>query len=122
MSHQISLDDAITMTKNYRSNREVILAGDYKNQDILPLSETFDIDAITALISNEHCRNFRIYYGMDDTKKMHAILVAVDCDGNDILPASGGDPCTQIIEKAVRCPFMCPPPSALNSDSLSETY
>jgi hypothetical protein len=115
MSHAISLDDAKEMISVYRANREAILSNEYKGQDILAYSEAFDVDAILTLIANTLCRKMRIYYGMDETKKVHAILVAVDGNGKDILPLDPGVPTPMIVEDGVRCPTLCPTPSDLNS-------
>jgi len=107
-NHQISLDQAIAMTTLYRANRPVNF----------PICETFDKDTVTHLLSNPKAASFRIYYGMKEDKSVHAILVAADANGNDILPAgtkdladNGGD----ILEDAFRCPDICPPDSPLNS-------
>jgi hypothetical protein len=114
MSHSISLDDAKRMISDYKANREVILAEDYKGKDILAYSETFDVDAILTLIANTLCRKMRIYYGMDETKKVHAILVAADGDDKDILPIDPGIQTPMIVEDGVRCPTQCPTRSELN--------
>lgn len=61
------------------------------------------------------CAGVRIYYGMDAALQVHAMLVATDIIGVDILPASanskaipasGGDP--PIVEEGQRCPPECP--------------
>jgi hypothetical protein len=41
-NHFISLQTGIDMTTLYRQEKENILATAYKNQNILPISETFD--------------------------------------------------------------------------------
>jgi hypothetical protein len=45
-NHFISLQTGIDMTTLYRQEKENILATAYKNQNILPISETFDRAAI----------------------------------------------------------------------------
>lgn len=114
MSHAISLDEAKEMISFYKANREEILADEYKGRDILAYSEAFDVDAILTLIANTLCRKMRIYYGMDNAKKVHAILVAVDGNGKDILPNDPGVPTPMIVEDAIRCPDQCPAASDLN--------
>lgn len=115
-SHFISLATAETMTAAYRSDKEAILATAYQNQNILPLSETFNRGAIDTLLAIDACAGIRIYYGMDENLKVHAILVAVNEENEDILPAasllSEADPV--IVEEGQRCPDLCPPPSPLN--------
>lgn len=120
-AHFISIQTAATMTASYRSNRETILASIYKNQDILPLSETFNRDLFDELLSKTGCEGIRIYYGMDEYLKVHAIIVAVDEDNNDILPQpTNGEEEEEeeedfIGEEGQRCPNLCPPTSSLNN-------
>lgn len=120
-SHFISLDQAIAMTTTYRSNREAILAPAYQKQDILPLSETFNRQALDQLLATPGCAGLRIYYGMDEALKVHTVMVAVNDLNQDILPASAqtvsvanaDDPV--IVEEGQRCPPICPDDSPLNS-------
>jgi hypothetical protein len=109
-NHRIPLSTAVEMTSLYRENRNSILGNDYQGLDILPICETFDMEAIQSIINQTNYANFRIYYGMDKDLKVHAILVGADADGNDIL--TSGD--EVIMEDAVRCPTICPPESPLN--------
>jgi hypothetical protein len=105
--HKISLQQAIDMTTLYRANRA----------ENLPICETFSKASIESLISNPRCASFRIYYGMNPDKSVHAILVAADEKGHDILPlmkATGADDEGEILEDAERCPTNCPPASPLN--------
>ncbi|MBC7934555.1 MAG: hypothetical protein H7Y86_04230 [Rhizobacter sp.] len=105
------------MTTRYRANREAILQETFQNRDILPLSETFARGAIENLFAEGTCEGLRIYYGMDEEEKVHAIIVGVNEDNEDILPASlsivENEPV--IIEEGQRCPPSCPPASDLNS-------
>ncbi len=111
MSHYISLSTAEDMTEKYRLNREDILKTQFQNQNILPLSETFDRSAFEALLDKSGCVGLRIYYGMDNDSKIHAIIVAVDENNEDILTDSEDD----IVDNGNRCPDLCPPSSPLNS-------
>ena len=113
MSQFISLQQAIDMTTLYRQQKENILEPAYKNQNIQPRCETFDRATLDTLLAKPDCVSIRIYYGMDASLKVHAILVAVDNKGNDILPASGMGG-MDIVEDGQRCPVDCPPPSPLN--------
>ena len=116
-SHYISLTTAIGMTTLYRSDKEAILATSFQNQGILPLSETFNRGAIDTILAKEGCEGLRIYYGMDENSKVHAIIVPVNEDNEDILPPSINAEVTgeDIVEEGQRCPDLCPPPSDLNS-------
>ena len=119
MNHEISLTAAVAMTARYRQHRESILDPLYQNQNILPLSETFDRAAIDALLAKTGCTALRIYYGMDEELKVHAILVGADETNQDILPPTTSkndseDDDDYIYEQSVRCPPTCPDPSPLN--------
>jgi hypothetical protein len=117
MNHFISLQTAIDMTSLYRSQRENILKTEFQNQKILPLSEQFERAPFDTLLEKENCEGLRIYYGMSEDLKIHAIIVATDENGQDILPEenslsnSGED----IFENSNRCPDICPDESPLNS-------
>lgn len=117
-SHYISLTDAATMTAAYRSGRETMLDEAFRNAEVLPLSETFNRLAIDALLAQPGCEGLRVYYGTDEESKVHAILVAVTEDNEDILPSVLGVENSEediIVEMSQRCPDMCPPTSPLNS-------
>lgn len=115
MSQFIDLQQALEMTSLYRAERENILALAYKGNDILPISETFDRDGVDNVLAQTDCVKVRIYYGMDEELKVHAIIVGVNSEDEDILPSAsltnGGG--TGILENAQRCPDDCPPGSAL---------
>jgi hypothetical protein len=119
MSQQIPLEQAIAMTKLYRQQKENILAEAYKNQDILALSETFERDVIDALLASPGCARLRIYYGMDEGLKVHAILVAATDKNEDILPSAGATLSLEgngiVVENSYRCPPDCPTNSPLNN-------
>lgn len=116
MSQFISLPQAVDMTTLYRNMRETILAPEYKGQNILALNETFDRNIFDTLLAKNGCTGIRIYYGMDVSQKVHAIVVAVNANNEDILPVgaavTGGN--DDIGDEAQRCPDDCPPPSPLN--------
>jgi hypothetical protein len=117
MSQYISLQQAIAMTTLYRGQKENILADAYKGRDILALSETFDRDICDTLLAKPDCAKLRIYYGMDESLKVHAILVPVNDNNEDILPDSSQAKSAEgrdIGELAVRCPPICPTGSPLN--------
>lgn len=118
MSQFISLSEAVALTTRYRNNRETILKTNFQNAAILPLSESFDRAAIDAVLARSGCQGLRIYYGMDESLKVHAVLVGTDPEGKDILPPSSltaeGEE-DYLIEHSIRCPDICPASSALNS-------
>ncbi|AHF18113.1 hypothetical protein [Niabella soli] len=115
MKHEIPLTEAAAMTYRYRQNMETILAPDFQNKDLLPLSETFDRAAIDALLAQPGCAALRIYYGMDTELKLHAVLVGSDASNKDILPAAAGTlDDGEVVDAGIRCPPQCPDPSPLN--------
>lgn len=117
MNHFISLTSAKEMTERYRNNRNTVLQSNLQHQNILPVCETFDKTAFETLIAKPDCASLRIYYGMSEDLKLHAIIVAANAEGNDILPPDGlvaGED-DDILENGNRCPDLCPPPSPLNT-------
>ncbi|WP_207491800.1 hypothetical protein [Aridibaculum aurantiacum] len=119
MPHLIPFEQAIAMTQTYRQQKDNILQEQYRKEALLPLCETFDKKSVEALLSQAGCESLRIYYGMQQDLSVHAILVGVDADGNDMLPAAvlqGGDAENngELLEDAQRCPINCPSPSPLN--------
>lgn len=118
-NHLISLEAASKMTAFYRQEMNNILAEPFKGQNILAVCETFDRAALDALLNQADCTAVRIYYGMSEDMKIHAIVVGVNSDNEDILPATSAELVSEsdevIIEEAFRCPDYCPPKSPLNS-------
>lgn len=119
MNNLIPLSKARQMIERYRSEKENILAEPYKHQNLLSTCETFDRAAFDKTLALPGCAKLRVYYGMDNDLKIHAIIVGVNSGDEDILPAvdttnmlfDEGD----VIEEGQLCPPACPPPSDLNS-------
>jgi hypothetical protein len=114
MNHEITLSEAIDLTKRFRDLRPTVINPVHVNDDIVANSETFDRAAIEALLEQPDCQKIRIYYGMTPDLKIHAVLVGANSEDLDILPV-GGNPSGLIMEGAQRCPTDCPPESPLNS-------
>lgn len=104
------------MTTRYRQNRNEVTNPKYAGQDILPLSDRFDVRVLTTLASKAGCAYIRLYYGMDENLQVRPIVVAVDENDNDILPTNANleDEGEDIGDDTLRCPPLCPPPSPLN--------
>ncbi|MCW3074604.1 MAG: hypothetical protein JWP69_1673 [Flaviaesturariibacter sp.] len=124
-NHFIPLDQAIEMTTIYREQMNEILNPEYQGQNILARCETFDRAPFDTVLAQPGCAGLRIYYGMDSELKVHAIIVGVNEDNEDMLPLTSsvtgqgtGENTTtddaEIIEAGNRCPVDCPPPSDLN--------
>jgi hypothetical protein len=108
MPHFITLAEARLMTATFKARKDSILDPIFQNMDILANCETFDRTAIDALLAQAGCTQLRIYYGMDTNLQVHAILVGVDANDDDILPTDPNAPSEQIVEVGLRCPQICP--------------
>lgn len=118
-SNFIILAKFLEMKKLYADNSQTILASPYQNKEILVTSETFNGDVLTTIAAVTGFAGLRIYYGMSTDMKVHAMLVATDKDGNDILPtdltakfAPGGAQTVSsgggvVGEEGQRCPPTC---------------
>jgi hypothetical protein len=116
MSNFISLKKAVEMTTLYRAQMDTILADEYKGQDILAKSELFSKEQVEKLLANPGCSQLRVYYGMSQDLKVHALLVGVNDRAEDMLNGSSLTNIEEeVIEDAKRCPPDCPPSSPLNS-------
>ena len=116
MSHSISLKTAKQMTSLFRSQKEMILGATYQGQGLLPHCESYDGETFKKLLELPSCVGVRIYYGMSDDLKLHAIIVGVNDKDEDILPADEESVVDEpIIEEGTRCPPNCPPASPLNT-------
>ena len=110
-SHLISLQNAIDMTTRFRTEKENILIQSLRGQNILPICESFDRSAFDTLLAQSGCEAIRVYFSMDSSLKVKVVIVGVDGNKADILPASN----EKIVEEGQRCPDICPPSSPLNS-------
>ena len=122
-SHRIPLEQAKSMVVRYAEKKDLILNPEAVVNNALPISETFRKDAIIEFLSKDYVHAIRIYYGMSEDMLVHAIIVGVDKDGNDILPKApghghpghghphppGDGEDGEIFEDAARCPSTCPP-------------
>ena len=115
MNHFISLNEAVDLTYRYRENREEILDSNYKNQNILPLQETFDRSPFDTVLSQPGCTGLRIYYGMNENYQVHAVIVGINENNEDLVSESSSETQNEIIEKGNRCPDICAEESPLNT-------
>ncbi len=122
MPNAISFNQARAMVRHYKRHHKAILQPVQKGKEILPLSEKFNGPAIDTLPAKPACAAIRIYYGMDTTLKVHALLVGVATDNKNILPVfavakSAGNNATAIIAPGgMRCPPVWPKDEGINSD------
>ena len=118
-NHLISLEAAAEMTASYRRDMNTILAEPFREQGILAVSETFVRAAFDTLLSETGCAAVRIYYGMSADLKVHAVVVGVNTNNEDILPSpanalASDDDEPVILEESQRDPMFDTPASPLN--------
>jgi len=112
----IPLEEAIIMTKRYRQNKDEVIDPAYAGRDILANSDKFDRNVFETLLAKPGCMSIRLYYGMKEDLKICPMVVAVDENDHDILPASNfsEEEDDYVGDDTIRCPPICPPPSPLN--------
>lgn len=115
--HSINLEEAKKMIQKFKNEKDNIMKAEHAGKHLLPTCESFDRAAFDALLRREDCKGVRIYYGMrENDLRVHAVIVAFDAEGKDILPvensvADSTDP--QILDKGLPCPDYCPDSSGL---------
>lgn len=92
IDHTITLDQAATMVNNFGLLRESMLNADFTGRNVLPVYETFNLDAIDALICQQNAIGFRVYMAMDGQQQVRFVLVGVDGDGKDVIQRRNEDP------------------------------
>lgn len=116
----ISLIHGAKLTQAYRIDQ----IDRKKHKDPL-LAGFFGLNKVQELLNKKEATGLRIYYGLDlnnDGKRdKKFVLVAVDGDGNDILPSQGNqyakdEPADDILSTDIYCPFDCPKANPINSD------
>lgn len=103
----ISLAAAKELTKRYRANLDNVTTAEYAGS--LKYSETFDADAIRAILNQPGCVEFRAYYGMKEDKSVCSIFVGVDDTGQDIVSTNIPGAQDIIADWGTVCPPDCPP-------------
>lgn len=122
INHFITLEKAKEMTAKFRSERDAILIPELREQNILSICETFDRGAFDTVLAETGCLGLRVYFGMTPELKVRVIVVGVNANNEDILPAEnlsrvqasseegGDDDEGHIIEEGAPCPDICPDP------------
>jgi hypothetical protein len=110
----ITLAQAVEMTTRFRQNKNSVISSSFSGQEIIAICDKFDRTIFDKLLGKADCAAIRIYYGMDESLRIHPILVAVDSNDADILPGSNVEEGDDIGEESLRCPPFCPMPSPLN--------
>lgn len=98
------------MITRYNTERPKMLAPGYENS--LVLSEKFDRFPFDTLLGKTSCAGLRLYYGMDENLVVSIIAVAVNQNGDDILPGTAAESTSaddgHIVERGLPCPPYCP--------------
>jgi hypothetical protein len=110
----ITLAQAVEMTTRYRQNKNSVISSSFSGQEIIAICDKFDRAIFDTLLAKANCAAIRIYYGMDESLRIHPIIVAVDSNDADILAGSSAEEGDDIGEESLRCPPFCPTPSSLN--------
>lgn len=117
MSSFIALQDGIAMTKTYRTKRDALINAGTIPDDFLPLCETFEKTQVMALLNKTGCEGLRTYWGLKEGK-VSLVLVGVNAQDEDMIPGDGQSAAAEedddLLDRGVRCPTSCPPPSGLN--------
>lgn len=116
----ISLMKGAKMTQAFRIDQI-----DRKKHKNFIVANFFGSNKLEKLLSHPDSIGLRIYYGLDidgDGKRdKKFVIVAVDKDGNDIIPKTMANmdkdsPEDEILDGGLQCPFDCPKDNPLNSD------
>jgi hypothetical protein len=122
MAHFITLEKAKKLTGKYRKEKSKI------QPERLPICETFDAAPFLTLLNKPGCVGLRIYFGMDDSYGVRAVIVGVNANDEDMItvpppitslsaPVEGtvddDDGSHDIIEEGATCPPICPPDSPI---------
>lgn len=101
----IDLATAKNLINRYRNNIDAMTTPDFKGA--FKFSETFDANAILALLNQPGCVEFRAYYGMKEDKSICSIFFGVDAQGNDIINSTKANGTDVIVEEGRPCPPYC---------------
>ena len=101
----IDLAKAKDLTKRFRENLDALVSKDYAGS--LPNAETFDAEAIQAILNQPGCVEFRAYFGMKEDKSVCMVFIGVDAQGNDIINSTTGNGADVIVEEGRPCPPYC---------------
>jgi hypothetical protein len=98
--HDISLQDAADLTKNYRNQFTVgvnYIKGEY-----------FGKTALQSLLNQTNCVGARMYFGLKADQSQCLVIVGVDGNGNDLTTGN-------IMDYGLPCPAHCSSANELNS-------
>lgn len=109
MSEFITLTEARGMTRSYQQRRTA-LTEQTLPEHTLPICETFEKEQVLKLLSQPDCTGLRAYFGLDAEDRVKLVLVGVNSKDEDMYQGTDS-----LLDRAGRCPSVCPPDSPLNS-------
>lgn len=95
--HIIPMSKAVEYSRRFIYVRDTVLPAQLKNPAFLqqnfdmPFCETFNREAIDALLAAEGTASVRIYLGVDEQGRMRFVLLPVDDEGNNIITTLTGE-------------------------------
>lgn len=113
--HKISLEEAKKFTAGYRKEKAEFMTADKMNEKEAKKGGMFGKEDILDLLNQPGCVGMRYYYGRNDDGSKNLVLVGVDKDNNDILPAEEKSAMAVmdsndngiILERGLPCPPYC---------------
>src|SRR5215471_4000639 len=83
----IPLNDAKRYVQSFRNR--------FVNEASFKKAILFDASDVSAILSQQGCTGLRVYFGINDSNNMTAILVGVDATGTDMIAVlkDVGSPC-----------------------------
>lgn len=94
---QLSINEASTMTSDYRAANPNEILGHFMGKDML-----------NSILSQTGCVGIRSYYALDANGKKELVIVGVDANQNDLVNGI-------IADRHYPCPNACSMSNALNS-------
>lgn len=94
---QITIADASTMTKNYRTANPNGVLGHFMGKNI-----------INSILNQPGCMGIRTYHGINSNGVRELVMVGVDVHENDMISGV-------IADRSTVCPPMCSTNNPLNS-------
>ena len=96
----ISNDQAKAWMKNYKDKHPA--------KDAV-ISRFIGTDMVNAVLNQDGCVGFRVYFGYDDAGQIQIFLVGSRADGSNIWPGEAGSgPNAILADGTMPCPPYCP--------------
>jgi len=97
-NHDITINAAAALTREYRDNNPNQIKGGF-----------FERDAFDEILAQDDCIGIRYYYGLSTDGTPKLILVGVDSNGDDMINGP-------LMEMSSPCPHMCGNDNVLNGN------